>query len=98
MYLIAKVDESGTRLSFRIYVSRESTFEPPKSQSKPKTYQLILEKSKVESITGKLGHFFEKIHINTIVKLVKKLNRVYIPEKPSKDLLNLTIKALIDSI
>jgi len=62
MYLIAKVDESGTRLSFRIDVSRESTFEPPKSQSKPKIYQLILEKSKVESFTGKLGHFFKISH------------------------------------
>ena len=75
MYLIAKVDESGTRLSFRIYVSRESTFEPPKSQSKPKTYQMILEKSKVRSSTGKLRQF-KKNHINHIVKFVKKLNRV----------------------
>ena len=80
MYLIAKVDESGTRLSFRIYVSRESTFEPPKSQSKPKIYQLILEKSKVRSSTGKLGQFFFKFHI----KLVKKLNRVYSPREAPK--------------
>ena len=50
MYLIAKVDESGTRLHFRIYVSRESTCEPPKSQSKPKIYQMISEKKNIRSL------------------------------------------------